>query len=370
MLRKIVKYISNIPAWRTDQKLILFLSDDWGGMRVPSVEARQRLLAAGINMTSNRFNRFDSLENNQDLENLFEVLLKHKNQNGIHPIITAVSNVASPDYKRIKAANYEAYFYKTTLELLAERPQSDKVHQYYLEGIQQKIYAPEFHGREHLEINYWLKALQAQNGKVRAAFEEHFFFLDKTDIGANASRAFGSAYQLDDLKELASHEAIIKDGLSIFEKIYGYSASCFTPPATYYHSQLNGALKEAGISIIDIPKLRQEPQGQDNYKRKFHYTGQKTKAQQRHIVRNAVFEPNLSENDDTVDSCLASIAAAFQSRQPAIISNHRAAFVGGIDEKNRTKGLKNLDKLLAQIFQRWPDAVFITSRELNALMNN
>ena len=72
----------------------------------------------------------------------------------------------------------------------------------------------------------------------------------------------------------------------------------------------------------------------------------------------------MSNNNDGVDSCLADIQQAFDCKQPAIISNHRASFVGGIEDKNREKGLKALDKLLPQIIKKWPDVEFISINEL------
>lgn len=366
MIRNFLKYISNIPSWRTNRKLIVFLSDDWGGMRIPSLKERAALIHAGIKMNGNRFNQFDCLENNQDLEGLFEVLSKHKNHFGKHPVITAVSNVASPDYNRIKAAGFDQYFYKNTLECLSERKNSDRVHDLYLEGIKNNIYYPEFHGREHLEINLWLKSLKAKNEKVKTAFQQRFFFLEQSET--NASRGFGAAYNLDDITEVETHQQIIEDGLKIFKKIYGYDAFCFTPPATYYNSQLNKALYANGIQMIDIPKLRSEPKGNNKYNRRIHYTGQKTPYLQYHVVRNAVFEPNITNSSDGVEECLQDISQAFKHNQPAIISNHRAAFVGGINEENRTKGLKALDRLLGKIFSQYPEAEFINPRQLGQLI--
>ncbi len=58
------------------------------------------------------------------------------------------------------------------------------------------------------------------------------------------------------------------------------------------------------------------------------------------------------------------IKNAFDRRQPAIISNHRASFTGGISEQNRVKGVKTLDDLLYRILQQWPDTEFVTVSDL------
>lgn len=368
MVRKILKYISNLPAWKTKQKLIVFLSDDWGGMRIPSIQERENLIKAGINMEGNRFNRYDCLENNKDMEALFEVLSKHKNANGKLPVLTAVSNVADPDYQQIRQSDFEIFFYKTTLDNLSERVESDRVHDLYLEGIRHKIYQPEFHGREHVEIKFWLETLKAGNEKIIEAFNNRFFFVEPSEISQVSQRAFDGAYNLSLIDELKEHQEKTVNGLDIFKEIYGYQANSFTPPSTFYNSQLDVTLQKGGIKMIDIPRLRKEPLGGAKYRRKFHYTGQKNKFGQYYLVRNAVFEPNQNENSNDVDSCLAAIEMAFKNSQPAIISNHRAAFVGGIDEKNREKGLKALDELILKIFTKWPEAEFISPNQLVELM--
>jgi len=76
----------------------------------------------------------------------------------------------------------------------------------------------------------------------------------------------------------------------------------------------------------------------------------------------------MSDTDDGLATCLSGIETAFKYRKPAIISNHRAAFVGGIDPANRDKGLSALNKLLKAIITQWPDAEFISAAELFQVM--
>ena len=76
-----------------------------------------------------------------------------------------------------------------------------------------------------------------------------------------------------------------------------------------------------------------------------------------------------SKSKDWVDSCLNEIKIAFIWKKPAIISSHRVNYVGWLNEKNRTKGLRELDELLFQIIKYWPTAEFMTSSELGNLIN-
>lgn len=37
MLRTVIKNFSNLPGWRTNRKIVVIESDDWGSIRMPSL---------------------------------------------------------------------------------------------------------------------------------------------------------------------------------------------------------------------------------------------------------------------------------------------------------------------------------------------
>ena len=113
--------------------------------------------------------------------------------------------------------------------------------------------------------------------------------------------------------------------------------------------------------FFKVPKVG----GGESYQ--LNYLGRKKKSGLRVLVRNGIFEPNISETDNGINRALFDIEQAFKAKQPAILSNHRAAFVGRIDEKNRNKGLDALDKLIKKVLRKWPDVEFISP---NQFFNN
>lgn len=94
--------VKNIPGHHTARKIVVIECDDWGGIRMPSISTHNQLLNANIPVNSNIFDRFDTLEDKQDLEFLFEILLNVKDKNGHHAVMTTVTNVANPDFEKIK----------------------------------------------------------------------------------------------------------------------------------------------------------------------------------------------------------------------------------------------------------------------------
>ncbi|WP_445717629.1 polysaccharide (de)acetylase [Flavobacterium sp.] len=369
MVKQLLNTFYNSLGWKTKRKLVLILSDDWGSIRVPSKEARAKLIASGINMETNRFNKYDSLESNTDVENLFEVLLHHKDGNGNHPVFTALTNVANPDFNKINNNDFNAYFYEPFTESLKKYPNCDKVYGYYKSGIENKIFMPEFHGREHLNVNRWMKALQNDSKITRLGFENAFYMIDTRQLDFELGKSFGPAFDTDADDDIINHKEIVREGLDLFQDLFEYRATLFTAPSQIYDERIESTLKECGIAFLDVPRLEKKVRGNMLTKTKINYIGKTNKYGQNYLIRNAAFEPNLEESYATVDGCLHSIALAFQHNKPAIISNHRTVFTGSIDPMNREKGLKDFDALLSQILKKWPDAEFITVAELYNLMN-
>jgi len=73
---EILVYLSNLPGWRTKRKIVVIESDDWGSVYMPSREALEALKGMGIPLTSHYLNN-DTLESNDDMKMLFDVLSRH-----------------------------------------------------------------------------------------------------------------------------------------------------------------------------------------------------------------------------------------------------------------------------------------------------
>ncbi|MEC5166432.1 hypothetical protein RCH18_002172 [Flavobacterium sp. PL11] len=363
-MKNFFKKIANLPALKTNRKLIIFLSDDWGSVRMRSSKHQKQLEANGLRISS-RFDQFDTLESNADMEGLYEVLLKHKDCKENNPIITAVSNVANPDFKRIQQENFQNYHFESIDKTYQRYPDSNKVLELVKQGIEQNIFIPQSHGREHLQVNWWMKDLKDENSFARKAFENEFFFLGADYLNdPKRGRGIGAAFDIWDEEDILSSKEIVKSGLTIFKNLYGYNSKIFTPPAMFYNPGIESNLVENGIDWLDVGRFFKIPLVNGKQRAQFNYLGRKKKSGLKVLVRNAVFEANMSANDNGVARCMYDIEQAFQSKQPALISNHRASFVGGIDANNRDTGLKSLDVLLKSILKKWPDAEFLAGSEL------
>ena len=106
---KLGHFLVNSLNWKTSKRIIVFESDDWGGISIPDINTYHTLLKNGIKVDSDPYTKLDNLASEEDLSKLFEVLLKHKDSSGQSPIFTANTNVANPDFQKIRENNFQQH---------------------------------------------------------------------------------------------------------------------------------------------------------------------------------------------------------------------------------------------------------------------
>ena len=358
-MNNLILNLKNIPGWRTKKKIVVFESDDWGSNRIASKQNYDALLKMGVNVDKSAYNRFDTIERSSDLEALYEVLASVNDIHGNPAVFTPFVNVANPDFDRIRETDYQEYHYETFDKTLEAYGEKERVLALYRQGIVSGLFKPQYHGREHLTVSLWLKALQNGNEHIRQAFNEKFYAYPDPNLNSLAG-AFRPAFYFESEDDISFLKTSIREGADLFEKIIGYRATVFDPPNGVFPSILEKDLSDAGIHTIVTNRIRPEPQGNGEIKKKYYGFGQVNKLGQRYYIRNCQFEPY---DNRSTDHCLSMMKAAFRWGKPAIICTHRVNFNGGIDPANRDKGLRELKELLKRMLKEWPDIEFMSSGE-------
>ncbi len=364
--QKISRNLLNLPGWRSKRKIVVIESDDWGTIRMASRQSLRYFLQKGYPVDQSPYNLYDALETNTDLEKLFDVLLSVKDKNGNPAVITANNVVANPDFEKIKETDCRQYFYEPFTHTLQRYPDTDKVMQLYRSGLENKIFIPQFHGREHVNIPRWLKALQ-QGDVACLQMLDHGMFSMHTRQGACGDYyELMDAYNIGSMPEVEQQKQIIADGLQLFEKIWGFASQSFIAPCYIWRPELEPVLAAHKVQFIQglVNQMVPQPVAQHQFKKKFHYQGRRNQYGQRYLVRNAFFEPALDKNFDWLNDCLNRMQVAFAWHKPAIICSHRLNYTGRIDTSNRDNGLKQLQLLLNTILKNWPDVEFMSSDQL------
>jgi hypothetical protein len=348
----------NYKGFKTKRRIIVFESDDWGSIRMPSKDVFLKLKQAGINLDNSAYCKYDSLESNSDLEHLFEILIKFKDEKGNHPVITANTVMANPNFENIKNANFKEYYYEPFTETLKKYPNHDKVFDYYKLGIKKGLFYPQFHGREHVNVELWFQLLKENNLAFKLAFENNMWGLSN-DVFPSMKKSIQATHDSNNNDFLAES---IKSGLTLFEQLFGYKSESFIANNFIWDEALNQTLNFNGIKYLQGMKYQLLPKV-NNEKRlvKRHYLGERNNLNQYYTIRNCSFEPSIDNSD--YNKTLFEISNAFFWNKPAIISTHRINFIGGINQKNRNDNLKQFDKLLSDIIKRWPNIEFMNTAQ-------
>ncbi len=349
---------SNFLGKKIKEKLIIIESDDWGAIRTPSKEALKAFAKKGLDLANSDY-KVDALASKDDLELLFEILASFKGNDGQPAKLTANTIMANPDFDRIKESGYTQYFYEEFTDTFKHYPNHADNLELWKEGMRQGLFWPQFHGREHLNYNRWLKVLQSGNKDALFCFDWGTTYSGKGDY------SFMEALEWDSKKDIPEQNKVLEEGLGIFKRKFGFPSESFIAPCYTWDPNIEEALAKNGIKWIQGSRSQKIPTGSfGNYKYMGHYFGDTNQYGTKYNVRNCFFEPSLSSNDQ-VDSCLGKIANAFLFGKPAVISSHRINYVGFIEPSNRDRGLRELERLLKSILKNWPDVKFISTDQLN-----
>lgn len=363
--QKITHNLLNVPGWRTKRHIVLIESDDWGSIRMPSKAVYEKLLSEGYRVDLHPYERYDSLASEVDLSRLFHVLKKYRDKNGRHPIVTANCAVANPDFDKIEKNGFTKYYYEPFTKTLHSYRGCEKSFDLWKQGIQQRIFVPQFHAREHINVAKWMSVLRKQDKDNLDAFRYGMM-----GIFPKQNHEQGNIFQvaLDNSEyEEQSVLEIISDGLDLFEQIFEYKSKTFIAPCYTWPILLERKLYDKGVKGLQGMVYQKVP-GQ---KRKRHWMGTKNTVGQVYTIRNCFFEPSLMPNNyDNIDECLYRINCAFRWNKPAILSSHRINYIGTICEENREKNLNMFERLFSQILKEWPDVEFLSSDELVELILN
>ncbi|MEL7834381.1 hypothetical protein [Fodinibius sp. Rm-B-1B1-1] len=366
--QSVKRNLVNIPGWRTDRKIVVIESDDWGSIRMPSKEVYEKCLKAGYGVDHIIYERVDSLASEDDLELLFNLLSSIKDHKGNSPVITANVLMANPDFEKIKEAHFQKYFYELITETFKKYPNHHNCFELWKEGKRNRLFYPQSHGREHLNVSLFMNALQQGDEDVHFGFKNGLPGCISKNNGMKGNKYVESLRFNNEIDKKYKLD-IVLEGLDLFENLMGYHSESFIPPNYIWSPDFDEKVSKRGVRYYQGCRKMKEPRFDGSFRFNTHILGKENTFGQKYLVRNAIFEPAMNNSrSDTVEKCLKDINSSFRFNKPAIICSHRLNYVGHINEQNRDKNLKLLERLLTEIVKKWPDVEFMNSVQLGKMM--
>lgn len=346
--------------------IIIFESDDWGTIRMRNKEVLEKVIKINPTWVDDPYMKLDCLESNKDIEELFEILLKHKDKNGNYACITANTIMQNPNFSAIRDNEFTKFEGRSFNEMCMYYPDSNQVLELQKKGFHLGIYYPQYHGREHIQVKRWLHGLKNNMHNLRIAFDFgliSFYIKSKFPCVAYFMDAMNPVNK-DNLEEIIE---IQRDGLRKFKLQWGFSSRSLIAPCYFWNSVIEPNLLPEGV--VGFQGLRVQKQSiigskEFKFQKIYHRQTSINKFNQIFLVRKAFFEPSLDPYKDWVDSCLNEISKAIQEDNIAIISCHRINFMGSICRLNRERNLRMFDFLLKRIKDKFPECNFYHTAQL------
>jgi hypothetical protein len=232
LISSLKNIFQNIPGWHSNRKLVVIESDDWGSIRMPSKKVYGQLLRDGITVDRSKYDSLDILESRDDLTILFDLLASVRSSEGRFPKFTFNCVMGNPDFCKIKEEGYHKFHYEHFFESYRNYYGHD-LRLHWFKAMEEGLIKPQFHAREHLNVNLWLKDLMAGHKETQIAFERGFYGL-KTRTSSVNQRHYLSAYAAEDFEELVKIKEITKNGLDIFMETFGFFQNLLCHVIIYY----------------------------------------------------------------------------------------------------------------------------------------
>ena len=357
---------SRFFGWRTKRKLLVFESDDWGSLYLPGSAQIRYLEQAGIlEKDRTAYRRFDCLERRADLHGLFDVLSEFSDMHGNPAKFTFNTVMGNPDFEKIKQADFQSYHHQPFFESYQLYNDED-CHDIWQSGMNARLVTPQFHAREHLNIRLWLDELRANRMDTRLAFDNCFYSQVRS---SKSPKTYMAAYWATSEIHLREIQAILVDGLKMFEGIFGFPSQSFVACKFILPSEIEETLAAKGIHTIQTQRRHRVPvpnTGKSKFKHRI--GGMKNRLGQIYSVRNVFFEPFEKPEQNVVAHAMKQTMTAFKCGQPAIVSSHRVNYVSRVEKTNSERSLRQLREYIKRVRAAWPDVEFISSDQLRDIM--
>ncbi len=351
-------YLKNLPGWRTARKLVVFISDDWGDNRIRSEEDYLKLIETGIPVDKSVHTKFGALASQSDLYCLYEVLTRYRDGFGRNAVFTPFVIMTNPDFTKIKNCGFEKYHYEVFTDTVRKAEEGDETIKAWQTGIEEGIFLPELHGREHFNVPQWLQSLRKGDKRLLEAFDLHYAYLKTDDMNVNPVYAF----YFNNQNDFEFLNESLADGVRIFQETFGRKPLVFNPPNGMFHNAFYRELAKSGIKAINTKHFRLQPDSKGRIVKNHFRFGEVSPEGVIHFISNCAFEPAAWDYGGT-GKTLRQVEAAFNCRKPALINTHRVNYIGSRDRKVRDKSLAELDLLIRSLISKWPDIEFVSAGE-------
>jgi hypothetical protein len=323
---------------KTNAKIVIIESDDWGMQRAMDEEA---LTHVEKKYGAANFTRWttDALETTEDIDLLCNLLADYAQSFQSQPVITANFITHNIDYASTDTCQFKSIATHHT-----------QLKSKYQSAITNGHLYAELHGYSHFQHNQLLHYFASANGK--ADFANRFFFA-KTTIKNQLLFLRG---------EFAKTNSFAKENLlqavQVFKNVFGYSPKTLIAPNFIFDEIFFDTIKNQSIHTLQSANRCVNAKDAKLIVAPFGFTENLFFS-----ARNCRLDPHPNYNF-FADQCIAAIEKCFAAHVPAVIDCHRVNFSGRFTPAYRNTSINELKKVLDHLAAKHPDTLFLNSAQL------
>lgn len=305
--------------------ILIFESDDWG--------------AGPVEAQATALNR------------LVDVLTRHTDCNGRHPVMTLALVLAVPDGPAIRR---DRRYHRRLLDDPMFAPVLDAIER----GRSVGVFSLQLHGLEH----YWPAALMASTDPAVRAWLVNDSPATTEALPPPLQSRWVDASVLPsrpldrtDVFRATAEEA------DLFERIFGHRPRVAVPPTFVWTEAVEAAWASQGVEIVVTPGLRsacRNARGLPDCDSGPLRNGQGG-AGVTYVVRDDYFEP---ERGHRAEQTLEVLRRKWREGRPCLLETHRSNFMG--DPVSSGQHMEEIGRLLGLARARYPALLFMSTEEL------
>ena len=321
-----------LAVWREPvlrHPVLIIESDDWGA---GPVETQARAL---IKLT--------------------DVLCRHRDSTGRHPVVTLALILAIPDGAAIRR---DGRYRHLSLEAPAFAPLRDAIER----GRAVGVFTLQLHGLEH----YWPDALMAANDPaVRSWLKSETPATTEQLPSQLQSRWVDAAVLPSHPLRSEQIDAAVTDEVDLYAQLFGARPRVAVPPTFVWNDVVESAWSRHGVEFVVTPGLRsacRDASGMPSCDSGPLRNGQAGQGVT-YLVRDDYFEP---ERGHQAERALNALARKREQGRPCLLETHRSNFIG--DGATSQSALNEIDRLYRQALAQYPEVRFVSTAELGQVI--
>jgi hypothetical protein len=320
-------------------------SDDWGRSGLPSLASLEQLKAAGVPIGVSPWD-FYGIESEEDVIELGNTLLKHRDCDGRPACITANFIVANADIERMRRENFETFY---AIPISSGGPQGNAtLLPAYQRNVKAGVFYPGLHGFTHfnaIALMNLLKEPSIRGNWMRQLAEHGVPYLASLTPECNfalVERRDGREFFLSRRDQARWVEA----GIRTFEEVFEQRPTTTCAPGYRADAATFQVWRRNGIESAQ-------------------FNGGQGITSSKGIIcleRNVSLEPALDNSQD-VGTALEAARDAVQRGLPIILCSHSINYISRYLQY-ATKGRRQLSEILYALLETFPNLRFASDGDL------